>query len=56
MKVGDLVKDKKYPEVGLIVAIKDGPLPYGILCPNGKVEWFTKAYVGQSCEVASEGR
>ncbi len=56
MKVGDLIKDKEYPEVGLIVATKDGALSYGILCPSGKVEWFTKAYVEESCENVNASR
>ena len=58
MKVGDLVKDREYPEVGLLVTINDD-LPramYGILCPNGRIEWFTKTFVEGSLEVASEGR
>ena len=58
MKVGDLIKDKEYPDMGLIVAIKDDTCrtPYGILCPSGKIEWFTKAYVKESCEIVNESR
>jgi hypothetical protein len=58
MKVGDLIKEKEYPEVGLLLKIKDKRScePYGILCPNGKVEWFTKAYLEEKCEVISASR
>ena len=54
----DLVKDKEFPEVGLIVKIKDGMCitPYGILCTNGKVEWFPQAYIDEKCEVISASR
>tara|TARA_R110000824_G_scaffold67377_8_gene174610 strand:+ start:45089 stop:45262 length:174 start_codon:yes stop_codon:yes gene_type:complete len=56
MKVGDLIKEPDYPEVGLLLQIKDDTCktPYGILCPNGKVEWFTRAYLKEKCEVFSE--
>ena len=55
MQVGDLIKEREYPEVGLLVKIKDRHYrtPYGILCPNGKIEWFTKAYIEEKCEVIS---
>ena len=58
MKAGDLIKDTEYPEVGLLAVIKDDTCrtPYGVLCPNGRVEWFTKAYIKESCEVVSESR
>jgi hypothetical protein len=58
MQVGDLVKEKEYPEVGLILKIKDETCrtPYGIMCPSGKVEWFTKAYLEERCEVISANR
>jgi hypothetical protein len=54
VKVGDLIKEKIYPEVGLLVKIKDETYcrtPYGILCPNGNVSWFTKAYIEEECEI-----
>ena len=59
MKVGDLVVDKEFPEeAGLLLKIKDDTCktPYGILCPSGKVEWFTQAYIDEKCEVVSESR
>ena len=56
MKVGDLIKDVKYPEMGLIVKIKalSWNLPYGILTPRGEIEWFSREYVEKLCEVISE--
>jgi len=58
MQVGDLIKEKEFPEVGFLLVIKDGTCktPYGIVCPNGKVEWFTKAYIDEECEVISAAR
>jgi hypothetical protein len=60
MKVGDLVREIEYPEdsFGLIVKIKDrrGRTPYGVLCPNARIQWFGKTYIEEKCEVVSEGR
>ncbi len=59
MQIGDLVVDKEFPEeTGLLLKIKDDTCktPYGILCPNGKVGWFTQTYVDEKCEVISESR
>jgi hypothetical protein len=58
MKVGDLVIKSEFPEVGLIVKIKDRTCrtPYGVLCPNKRMEWFTKAYIEEKCEVISASR
>ena len=58
MQVGDLIKEREFPEVGLIVEIKDDTCktPYGIFCPNNKVQWFTKAYVEEKCEIISASR
>jgi len=58
MKVGDLIKDSEYSEMGLLVTIKDDTCrtPYGILCPNGRIEWFTKVYVKEACEIVNESR
>jgi len=58
VQVGDLVKEREYPEVGLLLKIKDDTCrtPYGILCPSGKIEWFTKAYIEEKCEVISASR
>ena len=58
MQVGDLIKEREFPEVGLIVKIKDKryKTPYGVLCPDGRFQWFTKAYVEEECEVVSASR
>jgi len=55
VKVGDLIKESEFPEVGLIVTIKDRTCrtPYGVLCPDKQVQWFTKAYIEEKCEVIS---
>jgi len=57
VQVGDLIKEREWPEMGLIVEIEDlrRDRPYAILCPNGKVEWFTEAYI-ERCEVVSASR
>jgi hypothetical protein len=56
MKVGDLIKETEYPEMGLIVRIKGSKwkLPYGVLTPYGKVEWFSREYIEKTCEVINE--
>ena len=59
MQVGDLIKEKEFPEVGLLLKIKDLSTcrtPYGVLCYNQRIEWFTKAYIEEKCEVISAGR
>jgi hypothetical protein len=58
MKVGDLVRERGYPEVGLIIKIGDRrrDMPYFILCPNGNTQWFNKKYVEEMCEVINESR
>jgi hypothetical protein len=61
MQVGDLIIDIEYPDDsrGLIVKIKDLSIdrtPYGVLCCNQRIEWFTKAYIEEKCEVISAGR
>ena len=62
MKVGDLIKDKDYPEIGFIVEIRydhRGSLgvvePYCVCC-NGKIEWFEAEYIEIQCEVINESR
>ncbi len=59
MKVGDLIVDKEYPgEAGTII-YKDehGDVnAYRVLTPSGKVEYFSKEYIENDCEVISEGR
>jgi len=59
--VGDLIKERQYPEVGLIVDIKTLPTnsntaTYGVLDPNGNVVWFGPEYIENHCEVVSESR
>ena len=61
MQVGDLLIDIEYPDDsrGLIVKIKDFSTcqtPYGVLCYNQRIEWFTKAYIEEKCEVVSASR
>ena len=58
MNVGDLIKEAKYPEVGLIVEInlKNKHAPYRLLCPNGEYTWFSRHYVEEKCELISESR
>tara|TARA_Y100000296_G_C4957242_1_gene149200 strand:- start:24 stop:215 length:192 start_codon:yes stop_codon:yes gene_type:complete len=62
MKIGDLVREREYPEVGLIVdetkhhAMFRTMTPcYAVLTPTGSVEWFEKEYIETECEVVSEG-
>ena len=63
MKVGDLIRDRDYSEVGLIVGYAEHDemfrttTPcYAILTPIGSVEWFEKEYVEAECEIISESR
>ena len=65
MKVGDLIKERKYPDdLGLIVEFKKAhgngfrtlTATYGVLCPLGNVEWFEAEYIENDCEVVSESR
>ena len=57
MKIGDLIKENDYPELGLLVKIKDPYgvclTPYGVMCPGGKIQWFSKSYIEEKCEVIS---
>ena len=71
MKVGDLIKERKYPEVGLIVEIKLATsnhcgyrdhFGYRVI-PLGKHSpdqwdggWFSQEYIESMCEVVSESR
>ena len=55
MKVGDLVKDKEYPEPGLILEVGDDDT-YRVLCPSGHMSWFSKSYIENDCELVSESR
>jgi len=66
VKVGDLIKESEFDDLGLLVKIKDASClaadgtscltPYGVLCPDGKTQWFSKAYIEDYCEVVSESR
>jgi len=63
MKVGDLIRDKTFGDVGLIVEINHERhelvpnlgAPYCILY-EGKLEWHRGDYVDYECEVISESR
>ena len=62
MKVGDLIRDKTYGDVGLIVEIDDirappnwGGAPYCILY-EGKLEWHRSDYIDYECEVIARKR
>ena len=66
MKVGDLVREKGYPEIGLIVEKRDDSdfVTYKVICSNGDhwagfpsmAQWFPKEYIENDCELISEGR
>jgi len=64
VKVGDLIKERAYPDLGLIVDFKKAndngfrtlTATYGVLCPLGNVEWFEAEYIENDCEVVSESR
>jgi len=63
VKIGDLIKEREYPEVGLIVGkMEDDAMfrtltaTYAVLTPTGTVEWFEKEYIENECEVVSESR
>lgn len=60
MQIGDLIREIEYPDdsLGLIIKIKDRRCrtPYGVLCYSQRIEWFTKAYIEEKCEVVSASR
>ena len=61
MKVGDLIREKKYNEglPGIIVEVGDlrTKEPYKVYCPAwGKIMAFGKKYIQEECEVICEGR
>ena len=61
MQVGDLIREIEFPDdsCGLIVKIKDRKVsrtPYGVLCHSQRIEWFTKVYIEEKCEVISASR
>ena len=53
MKVGDLVRDLDWGEIGLVVEIIDRRKkePYNVLCTDGVVRWLPKKYIEKECEV-----
>ena len=44
MKVGDLVRDTQFNDIGIVVEIDEVESLYKILFPSG-MEWLTDAYV-----------
>jgi len=58
MKVGDLVRDLEWGEIGLVVSIIDRrrSQPYNVLCIDGVTRWLSKKYIEKECEVVSESR
>ena len=60
MKVGDLIRDKRWLEDGyaVIVAIdfRKSSKPYWVYCCDlQQMQWFRKDYIEQECEVVNEG-
>ena len=58
MKVGDLIADKEYTEDIGIIVYKDeyGDVnAYRVLTHRGKMDYFSKDYIENDCEVISEG-
>ncbi len=61
MKVGDLIRDKRWPEDGYAIIVEIGDRrkrsPYRLYCSDtGVIAWFGKDYVEQECEVVNESR
>jgi len=61
VKVGDLVREKGYPEIGLIVDkdSKSDVITYKVAdvvrgVPN--VAWFPREYIENDCELISEAK
>ena len=56
MQVGDLIRDKAFGDVGLLIEIDHirstawGDAPYCILY-EGKLEWHRSDYIEYECEV-----
>ena len=53
LTVGTLVRDKLYPEVGIVVAVgRGGTNQYQVYAPHhGKAIWFSKQYIENQCIV-----
>ena len=61
MQVGDLIREKEFPEdsSGIIVHVGDlrTKKPYKVYCPHSQgVLPFTKKYIQEQCEVISASR
>tara|TARA_R110000824_G_scaffold27430_2_gene93332 strand:+ start:2403 stop:2576 length:174 start_codon:yes stop_codon:yes gene_type:complete len=57
MKVGDLVRDLEWGEIGLVISITySRRRPYNVLCPDGVMRWLSKKYIEKECEVVDESR
>ena len=66
MKVGDLIRERAYPEdIGLVVEIRKAEPKknlnrltgtYVILNQAGETHWFASDYIEEDCEVVSESR
>ena len=52
MKIGDLIKDKEFSEVGLILDKRDGSdvVTYRVINQWGTVSWFPREYIENDCE------
>jgi hypothetical protein len=64
MKVGDILQDREYGDIGLVVKIdkereKNHPFPRNHLilnCEYGNLVWLEKDYLFEECEVINEER
>ena len=57
MKVGDLIKEREWPDLGVIIEIKDLRDWIDLMqscVPMAGIEWFTQTYM-KLCKVVSEG-
>jgi hypothetical protein len=56
--VGDLIKDIEYGDLGLVLRYvgmeEDNYDNYYILNMLGKVEWFSRSYIEEFCEIVNE--
>ena len=64
MKVGDLVREKGFPELGLIIEKNDKSdvVTYKVMSvhwqnwSNAIAQWFPREYIEDDCEIVSESR
>jgi len=57
MKIGDLIRDKEYPEdIGMIMEIKqkNARQSYKVLDLHGNMTWFSRYYIEKGCEPVKE--